>query len=140
MYQHILIPTDGSAVAETAAMSALKLARDWGAQATVLHVVPDNHALASTPAESHRAEEAPDHHVFKQIAEAAAKLGVKAGFFVRQSDRPSAAIVTVAMERRCDLIAMASHNRRGLAGLVAGSQTQKVLAHARVPVLVFNTI
>jgi nucleotide-binding universal stress UspA family protein len=142
MFRHLLIPTDGSAVSENAALAALKLAGTWGARATVVHVLPDEHAFASAVEPAHRG--APDgtsaeHRVFRPIVAAAAQCGVEAEFVLRHADRAAAAIVAVAIERRCDLIAMASHGRRGLAGLVAGSQTQKVLAHSRVPVLVFNS-
>ncbi|TWI69681.1 nucleotide-binding universal stress UspA family protein [Pseudoduganella lurida] len=140
MYRHLLIPIDGSPVSENAALAALKLAGEWGARATVVHVLPGEHPLAFAPAPGDAGNaSAASHPVFRPIVAAASRGGVDVAFLLRQSDRAASAIVAVAIERRCDLIAMASHGRRGLAGLVAGSQTQKVLAHSRVPVLVFNT-
>jgi len=54
------------------------------------------------------------------------------------SDYPADSIIKVASEQGCDLIFMASHGRRGLSGILLGSETQKVLTHAKVPVLVFR--
>ncbi len=76
--------------------------------------------------------------MLRAAAAKAEALGVPADTVHVWSDEPYRAIVDTARERGCDLIAIASHGRRGVAALVLGSQTTKVLAHARVPVLVFR--
>jgi nucleotide-binding universal stress UspA family protein len=78
-----------------------------------------------------------DHHlgVIEAMASAA---GVPVKCVSVTSDYPADSIIKVASEEGCDLIFMASHGRRGLSGILLGSETQKVLTHAKVPVLVFR--
>jgi nucleotide-binding universal stress UspA family protein len=72
------------------------------------------------------------------IATAAKDADVKCDSFHVTSDHPYTAIIQTARERNCDLIAMASHGKKGVKGLVLGSETWKVLTHSQIPVLVFR--
>jgi nucleotide-binding universal stress UspA family protein len=132
MFRHILIPSDGSAASQLAVNAALRMARESGARVTAVHVLPEEPALVSAPAE-------PAHSpILADIARQAGTLHVNCTTLQVHADHPHAAIVATALQRGCDLIAMASRGRSGLASLVLGSQTQKVLTHSKIPVLVFR--
>lgn len=148
MYKNILVPTDGSKLSAKAVKQAVGFARTTGAKLTVLHVMPGFHMFASggfTPPESLLA---PVRKKFEEEARAAAgKLvdkacsvaaaaGVKCVGAVATSDAPYDAIIKQAAKSGCDLIMMASHGRRGLQSLLLGSETQKVLTHSDIPVLI----
>lgn len=145
MFKHILIPTDGSVLATEAVEKGIALARAAGARVTFLMVVEPFHVLSvdSVQLESTRSEY--EKHAVgiarETLAAAAAKAeaaGVAAATIDGQDDQPFRAIVEAADARGCDLIAMASHGRRGMAALIIGSQTMKVLTHSKVPVLVYR--
>jgi nucleotide-binding universal stress UspA family protein len=72
------------------------------------------------------------------IEKAAKEAGVPCETVKAKSVQPYEAIIEAAAKKRCDLIIMASHGRRGMEGLLLGSETQKVLAHSKIPVLVFR--
>ena len=145
MYQHILIPTDGSKLSERAATAGVKLAALLGARVTALFVAPP-----ATPVVYERFLPVkymkPDEHsaMIERAAErylgvirkTAAAAGVSCDGISLTSDFPADAIVQAASGRKCDLIVMASHGRRGAAAVLLGSETQKVLAQSKVPVLV----
>lgn len=147
MYKHILVPTDGSPLSLKAAKSAAGVAKQLGAKVTALYVAapwfPPYGAEAASAASLSALEAA---HTKAKHAEAQAALGAvekvlkKAKVAVEpaevQGDRPWEAIIAVAAKRRCDLIVMSSHGRRGLKGLLLGSETVKVLTHSKTPVLV----
>ena len=76
--------------------------------------------------------------VLAQAAQAAQAAGVACDTASAISDHPFEAIVKVAVEKGCDLIVMASHGRKGLRGFLLGSETQKVLTHSTIPVLVYR--
>lgn len=145
MFTHILIPTDGSRLAEEAVDKGIALAKSCGARVTFLTVVEPFHLLSvdAVQLESTRSEY--EKHA-KTIAtdnlaraEARAKaVGVTAAVIDGEDDQPFHAIVHAAETLGCDLIAMASHGRRGMAALMLGSQTMKVLTHSKVPVLVYR--
>lgn len=145
MFKHILIPTDGSALAEAAASEGIRLARHIGAQVTVLHVCTPFHplawdveALTDTRAEYERHQKRKAQHILAGPESFAREEGVDCtGIFVTHA-HPYQAAIDVARERSCDLILMASHGRKGVSGLLLGSETQKVLAHSRIPVLVYR--
>lgn len=145
MFAHILIPTDGSKLASEAVDKGIALARAAGARVTFLMVVEPFHVLTvdSAQLESTRAEYEKHAEAIarKTLAEAKAKAeaaGVTADAIDGADDQPYRAIVEAAETLGCDLIAMASHGRRGMAGLMIGSQTMKVLTHSKVPVLVYR--
>lgn len=133
MFRHILIPSDGSAASQLAVNAALRMARESGARVTAIHVLPEEPALVSKSA-AHPVEDA----ILAEIARQAGTLHVNCTTLQVHAEQPHAAIVATALQRGCDLIAMASRGRSGLASLMLGSQTQKVLTHSKIPVLVFR--
>jgi len=132
MFRHILIPSDGSAASQLAVNAALRMARESGARVTAVHVLPEEPALASVSAQL------AENTILADIARQAATLHVNCATLEVHADQPHAAIISTALQRGCDLIAMASRGRSGLASLMLGSQTQKVLTHSKIPVLVFR--
>ena len=145
MYKHILIPTDGSTLSAHAVKHGIELAKAIGARVTGLFVAP-----APTPLVFEGFVPVgymqPDEHAALTARAAAQHLGVigkaaqQAGVAFEgvtvTGEFPAEAILEAATRRNCELIVMASHGRRGLAGVLLGSETQKVLTHAKVPVLV----
>ncbi len=132
MFCHILIPSDGSAASQLAVNAALRMARESGARVTAVHVLPEEPVLASlatAPAEN---------TILADIARQATTLHVNCTTLEVHAEQAHAAIIATALQRGCDLIAMASRGRSGLASLMLGSQTQKVLTHSKIPVLVFR--
>ena len=145
MFRHILIPTDGSALASEAVGKGIALAGAARARVTFLMVVEPFHILSVDVAqlESTRAEyEKYSAGIARQTLAAAearaTAAGVEASSMNGEDDQPYRVIVEAADTLGCDLIAMASHGRRGMAALMIGSQTMKVLAHSKVPVLVYR--
>jgi nucleotide-binding universal stress UspA family protein len=145
MFQSILVPTDGSVFSNKAVTTAARLAHDLGAKLLVLHVrspidVPHHVAggAMGTLGEKKIMQEIEDEErklLDVSVAIAAANGAAAETAFVAD-EVPYEAIIRTAGERRCDLIVMASHGRRGIAGLLLGSETQKVLTHTTIPVLV----
>jgi nucleotide-binding universal stress UspA family protein len=145
MYKHILIPTDGSKLSAQAIAAAVQLAKATGARVTGLFVAPAPTPIVyedllpvdyMTP---ERHAELIDRAAAKYldvIERAATTAGVPYEGLKVTSDFPADTIVKTAAKRRCDLIFMASHGRRGLSGILLGSETNKVLAHSKVSVLV----
>src|SRR6185369_7919344 len=117
---------------QLAVNAALRMARESGARVTAVHVLPEEPALASVSAQQ------PENAILADIARQAATLHVNCATIEVHADQPHAAIISTALQRGCDLIAMASRGRSGLASLMLGSQTQKVLTHSKIPVLVFR--
>jgi nucleotide-binding universal stress UspA family protein len=142
MYKRILVPTDGSDISAKAVESAAALAHLLGAQARVLSVKePFPYSAISEmqpvpPQEFYDAQERIARgrvDAAKQTLEAA---GVQTEGATVESLHPWEAIITHAKDQACDLIVMASHGRRGLNALLLGSETQKVLTHSTLAVLV----
>ncbi len=148
MYQHILIPTDGSPLAARGAKAGVKLARALGAKVTALYVAtpyaPAVYGDAAvyyagpSPKEHKRFSEEAAKKALAPIESEARKAGVVCSALVVFDWKPWNAILKVARSRKCDAIAMASHGRGGLGGLFLGSETQRVLAHSKIPVLVIR--
>jgi len=142
MFKHILIPTDGSPLSERAVDQALHLAAEMQARVTLLAVTEPYHIAASWPLVG--AEEYADYarqHGQERLTSGAAlarTLGVICDPLVVEHEAPYAAIIDAAMSRGCDVIAMASHGRRGISAVILGSTTQQVLTHTRIPVLVLR--
>jgi nucleotide-binding universal stress UspA family protein len=147
MYKHILIPTDGSELSQRAAVAAVELARVHGARVTGLFAAPSATPLVygeilpvgyATP-RKHEAmikQAAQRHLAVIERAAGAAKVAYE--LVSVTDDFPADAILSAAKRLKCDLIFMASHGRRGLKSVLLGSETQKVLAQAKSPVLVFR--
>jgi nucleotide-binding universal stress UspA family protein len=147
MFHRILVPTDGSARSTKAAAYAVKLARANHAQIVALHVIPmfkptsyvDGivpYAELYSSAEYRRASEAYAKRMLARVAKRAAAAKVRCEIAHTTSDAPWRGITSEAKKRGCDLIVMASHARRGLQGVLLGSETSKVLSHSKTPVLV----
>ncbi len=147
MFRHILVPTDGSEPSRRAAAAAIELARATGAKLTVLHAMPpatplvfgDLLPVAYMPPDEHErlVNKAADIYLGDIEAQANA-AGVECHTVKLTSDFPADAIIEAAKKHHCDVIWMASHGRRGMAAVLLGSETQKVLAHTTVPVVVFR--
>jgi nucleotide-binding universal stress UspA family protein len=146
MYRHILIPTDGSDLAHKAVVHGLSLAKSVGAKVTALVVepsfnvygLPSSRMNQISSALAEYAEQAKAHasQVLSGVADEAKSAGVACETMQMTHDHPYEAIVASAKEKGCDLIVMASHGRAGLAAVVLGSVTTKVLTHTKIPVLV----
>lgn len=146
MYKHILVSTDGSKLSGKAIRTAVKLAHATGAKVTGVYVI----APFVTPAYAEgmlyvpglspkRYQEITEREARKALAaiEIEARTGgVQYATTMLTADNPWEGIIRTAKAKRCDLIVMASHGRRGLAGLLLGSETTKVLTHSKIPVLV----
>ncbi|MBK5205043.1 MAG: universal stress protein [Polaromonas sp.] len=146
MFKRLLLPTDGSQASEAAIQKSIQFAGEIQAKVTGVHVVPEFHVLLSyQPVMLEPAKEQFDKDnqaqavKFLAVIESAAKeAGVACDTAYVLSDHPHEAILKMAADKGCDLIAMASHGRKGVRGFLLGSETQKVLAHSQVPVLVFR--
>lgn len=145
MFKHILLPTDGTPAAEMAIDACLQFARATGASVTALHVMPVLHMFTYEPGVTETVHEQVKQdralHSKKYLEHVelrATAAGVPCKTMLVTSDYPYEAIIDAARTRRCDLIAMASHGRKGIKGLLLGSETQKVLTHSAIPVLVFG--
>ena len=146
MYKRILVPTDGSALSLKAAKAAAELARAIKARITAIYVIEPYMPPMGAEGMAFYAAYSPDEYELgmrKAAAKALAKVEavaraarVKYDAVTVIQDNPWKAIIKAASAKKCDLIVMASHGRRGLAGLLLGSETQKVLTHSRTPVLV----
>ena len=143
MYKHILVPLDDSLLSVETVRKAVEFARDAKARVTFFHAQGDYGATSAGALERVMAPSAFNEHMAGQAraivakAEAVARSAdVSHESVVVRSDRAWEAILQTAESRGCDLIFIASHGRRGLRSLVLGSQTQNVLHHTTIPVLV----
>ncbi|MFM7267798.1 MAG: universal stress protein [Cyanobium sp.] len=144
-YQHLLVPSDGTACSQRAVDEALRLALALGARITLLHVqrlpalpMPgmgerlDPATLEALGAAARQESE----RILSAARSQAVAAGVAAACERVEGEPPHRAIVQAVDRLHCDLIVMASHGRRGLRGVLLGSETQRVLVQAGVPVLV----
>lgn len=143
MFTHILIPIDDDPGSRRAIELGVALAQKIGARVTGFHAMMEfNHAgiveelLEPPPAELQVLAQAHADKLFAPLRREAELAGVQCDTFAKRSEHPYEAIVAAAQRARCDLIVMASHGRRGVARLVLGSQTQQVLNHSSICVLV----
>jgi nucleotide-binding universal stress UspA family protein len=145
MFKHVLIPIDGSVYSMKAVASGVAFAKAIAAKVTVLTVIEpsgvvgtDSRRVAATrKAYEEQVRESAEREL-KDAERTAKKQGVACTTILQEHDQPYQAIIETAAKKRCDLIAMASHGRRGVSALVLGSETSKVLTHSRVPVLVYR--
>jgi nucleotide-binding universal stress UspA family protein len=146
-YSHLLVPIDGSSRSEQALRHALQLAQALGARITVLHVQPHGPVVlpglgdrldAATLASLMKAREAETQQILEVAAAITAPSGVPTTCEQVTDELPHRAIVAEAQRLGCDLILMASHGRRGLSGLLLGSEAQRVLVQAPCPVLIYR--
>src|SRR5579863_6753390 len=145
MFKHILVATDGTGFSLKAVKTAVGLAAKLGATLSAVHVLPATaydfvgdvvSARLISPAEARSLEARVAKTVFRSLNALAATARVKVQAAVVTSDDVHDSIIAAAKKNRCDLIVMASHGRRGLTGLLLGSETHKVVTHSRIPVLV----
>lgn len=146
MYKHVLITTDGSEVAQKGVDQGLALAKALSARVTLITVTEPFPVYASAaggwiPTEMGTYDETQKEYADRVLGgakQAAEQAGVSAETLHVPNAQPAEAIIEAAKSRGCDLIAMASHGRRGLGRLLLGSQTSEVLSHSPVPVLVIR--
>ncbi|GAA4012349.1 universal stress protein [Actimicrobium antarcticum] len=145
MFKTILVPTDGSALSDKAITAAIEFARLTGGKIIGLSVAEpypysplSEGAMTNDSAEyEEKMRQMARAHVLK-IADAASAAGLQYSTYVTESFSPYEEIIDVAAKQGCDVIFMASHGRKGLNKLFVGSETQKVLGHTTIPVLVFR--
>jgi nucleotide-binding universal stress UspA family protein len=145
MYKHILVATDGSKLSQKAVTHAIALAQALGAKLTVFYASPDYPLPAyadgvvyePVPKKEYAAlatQEA--DKILSAIAEKAEAGGLECATVHTIAPAPWEAILAAAKKAKADAIVMASHGRRGVSALLLGSETQKVLTHSKIPVIV----
>jgi nucleotide-binding universal stress UspA family protein len=147
VYRHILIPTDGSRLAAKGVKAGVQLARALGAKVTGVYVIPpysppmySEAAILYMPGLSQqdykKRSEKVARKALAEVAIEAEAAGVPCVTRFVTAGKPYQGILKGARSGKCDAIAMASHGRSGLSGLLLGSETARVLAHSKIPVLV----
>lgn len=149
MYKHILVPTDGSKLSLKAIRTGARLAGALGAKLTLVHVVapympplygdPIGYAPPILdPAEYKASVERSAKRILSEGTRTAAGQaeGLALAEVMVTDEHPWEAVLNTVRRKRCDLVVMASHGRRGLAGVLLGSETSKLLTHSKIPVLV----
>lgn len=146
MFKHILISTDGSTVSSKAAKAGIALAHRLGSKVTAYCAIEEpqpvyvegySFSQEELDGFDKRSREAGQKRV-DAIGRMAKTAGVPFTSVVTKALTPYEGIIAAAKKRKCDVIFMASHGRRGLSKLIMGSVTQKVLAHSRIPVVVYR--
>jgi len=137
MHKHILIATDGSALAEKGVAAGLDLARAFGAKVTAVtvsepaaHLVPDAGFIDTS------GEDDAVRAILDAVADAAAETDIACETVHVKNQYPAEAILQTAEQRGCDMIVMASHGRRAIGRMLLGGEAVRVITHAHVPVLV----
>jgi nucleotide-binding universal stress UspA family protein len=147
MYERILVATDGSTLSKKAVRSSIALAAAMGAELVALYVVPRypvsyfEGGIAVSNDEISRTEKQwaeRGQAVVDGVRAAAEADGVKAKGVLARSDLVAESIMSTAKKHKCDLVVMASHGRKGIKRVLLGSETQHVLTHSTVPVLVLR--
>jgi len=147
MFKHILVPTDGSTLSTDAVNKVIDFARETNAKITFFYARPGypvafygEGALIDpiTPEKFAEMAQKQTDEVLSPALALATQAGVACASVSSDSEAPYQAIIEAAINNGCDLIFMASHGRRGLSGLLLGSETQKVLTHSKIPVLVYR--
>lgn len=142
MFQRILVPTDGSDITVKAIDRAIGLARLTGASIEAVAAKdPFPYAAVSeiqpiAPQEYYDAQERIAQQRLQAVASACESAGIACRTHSIEALHPWQAIIDHAKQSGCDLIVMASHGRRGMSALLLGSETQRVLIHTTLPVMV----
>ena len=145
MLTKILVPSDGSKLSLKAANAAIELAKAFHARLVALHVYPkfpgspygtSDEAKEVLEQAYERQGRAQADELFADIRKQTEAAGVELDIVLVVSNEVWKEVIAVAKRKKCELICMASHGHRGLAALVLGSETQKVLTHSTLPVLV----
>jgi nucleotide-binding universal stress UspA family protein len=147
MYQHILIPTDGSELADKAVSAGIDYARETGARVTLFTAVPEYDSPSEGSvmarrvvsfAEHARNSEERANGILAQAAQKAHAAKLRFDTDHVQSNQPGQAIIDAAQRHGCDAIFIASHGRGGISAVWHGSATREVLAHSKIPTLVLR--
>ncbi len=147
MYQRILVATDGTALSKKAVRSGIDLAASLGAAIIAVHVSPRypisyfEGGIGLSPADISRTEKQwadQGQKMVDAVRSQAESRGVKAKTAVIVSSLVAESLLAAARKHKCDLIVMASHGRKGIKRVLLGSETQHVLSHGHVPVLVLR--
>ena len=145
MFKHLLICTDGSSLGNKAAKAGIELAQALGARVTAYHAIEqpliydEGYMMDQRMIESiEEGARAAGQKRVDAIGKMAKAAGVPFASVVTKASTAYEGIINAAKRRKCDVIFMASHGRRGLSKLMMGSVTQKVLAHSRIPVVVYR--
>jgi len=147
MYKRILVATDGSTLSKKAVRNAIELAGAVGADLVALYVVPRypvsyfEGGVTISMQDVERTEKQwsdKGQAVVDAVQQAAQAEGIKAKAVVVRSDLVAESIMSAAKKHKCDLVVMASHGRKGIKRVLLGSETQHVLTHSTVPVLVLR--
>lgn len=147
MFKNILVPTDGSRLAAKGFKAGIKLAKALGAKVTAVYVIPPYmppmygegamyYVPGLSPQEYRKGSEQAARKALAAIESEAETAGVPCATRFLTAPHPHDGILKAARAAKCDVICMATHGRSGLGGLLLGSETQRVLAHAKVPVIV----
>ena len=147
MFRHLLVPTDGSDLSRRTATHAISFARETGARITFFAALPqhpvsfhEGYGLtdAGTRERLIATAEQQGRAILDPLVAAASAAGLTAEGVATPCATVHDGIIAAATHHGCDLIFMASHGRRGIGALLLGSETQKVLTHCRIPVLVYR--
>ena len=147
MFKHIFVPTDGSELSRATVSRAVTFAKEAGASVTAFFAKPEypiayfGEGALIDPTTPEKFAELADQQASEYLGEVqrlCAEAGVECSTISATSDVPYEAIIEAAEKAECDLIFMASHGRRGFSGFLLGSETNKVLTHSRIPVLVYR--
>lgn len=147
MFKHILVPTDGSELSRQTARRAVSFAQETGARITAFHAKSGypisflgegGMADPFTPETFAEMTEQQAREYLGEVERMCLDAGVPCSTISVASHLPHEAIIKAAESAGCDLIFMASHGRRGLSSLLLGSETNKVLTHTDIPVLVYR--
>lgn len=146
MYKKILLPTDGSALCDSAAQKGIEFAKFAGASVVSFHAIPATSYLIYTEAgpsdilaeQFERDAKVRGQRLVEALEHRARDAGVACESVLVTNDHPWEAIIEAADTKGCDLIFMASHGRRGLSAMLLGSETARVLTHTKIPVMVYR--
>jgi nucleotide-binding universal stress UspA family protein len=147
MFKHIFVPTDGSELSRATVSRAITFAKEAGARVTAFFAKPEypiayfGEGALIDPTTPEKFAELADQQATEYLGEVqrlCAEAGVECSTLSATSDAPYEAIIEAADKSGCDLIFMASHGRRGFSGFLLGSETNKVLTHSKIPVLVYR--
>ena len=147
MFKHILVPTDGSELSQETVRRAVSFAKEAGARITAFYAMPEFPVTyygegglmdSITPEQFTALAEREAQEVLGFVANLCQEAGVDFSKLTSTNDAPYEAIIEAATQSDCDLIFMSSHGRRGFSALLLGSETNKVLTHSKIPVLVYR--
>ena len=144
MFKHILVPTDGSELSQKAIDGAIDLARTVGARITAYACLPQYpyspfaEVIVEQPDDFLERSEREAREHLDEVQDAAHRAGVACTSRTSVHPSPYLGIIEAAESAGCDVIFMASHGRKGLGSLLIGSETQRVLTHTQIPVIVYR--